>query len=154
MPPPQAPTGESKFGFTVGDRVEVTEDQHFKGYHGHVRTFDGKLVAVDLDEPPAGKSPNGQWFRPDKLRKAPLNVIIKDKGCYFMQFLLQRKPYKGQQLALKDNGSCLICDGVYEITSIGTPPGSLASQFQWAVELKEVRKLREGDCPILVGKYD
>ncbi len=155
MPPSAAEEGESKFGFTARQRVEVIKDNHFQGWHGHVRTFDGKLVAVDLDEPPTGHSPNGQWFRPEDLQKAPLNVIIKDKGGYYMQFLLQHKPYPMQQVALKDNGSNLICDGVYELVSVGTPPtGFLASQFQWMVELKEVRNLRESDRPILVDKYD
>jgi len=69
--PPRDQTDETKWGFTVGDRVEVMSDSYFQGWFGHVRSFDSNSIAVDLDEPPEDHSPNGQWFNPDKLRKAP-----------------------------------------------------------------------------------
>ncbi|MCL5666476.1 MAG: hypothetical protein M1383_01770 [Patescibacteria group bacterium] len=155
--PDRGKDGESKFGFTVGQRVQVTEDQHFKDWHGHVRTFDGSLIAVDLDEPPAGHQQNGQWFRPDKLRKAPLRVIIKDRGCWSMQFSLNHPPHNGQELPLKTAGFVpgSMYEGVYRLTKVGAPPANLkAVGFQWEVQLEEVRKLKEGEQPISVGYYD
>lgn len=70
-PPPYGQLGETKFGFSVYERVKVIGKGGFQGWHGHVRTFERKLVAVDLDEPPAGFQPNGQWFLPQDLVKAP-----------------------------------------------------------------------------------
>lgn len=70
-PPPRAEEGLTRHGFTVGERAQVVEDNFFKGWHGHVRTFESQIVAVDLDEPPAGHQLNGQWFRPSDLRSAP-----------------------------------------------------------------------------------
>ncbi|NMB47945.1 hypothetical protein GYA13_00680 [Candidatus Kuenenbacteria bacterium] len=70
-PPKRGQAGETKFGFTVDQRVMVIEKGDcFYGWHGHVRTFDNTLVAVDLDEPPPGCESNGQWFRPNKLQAA------------------------------------------------------------------------------------
>jgi len=70
MPSP-GEKGDTKFGLTIGDRVEIQNDPHFSGWHGHVRAFGTRIVAVDLDEPPAGHTPNGQWFSPTKLRHDP-----------------------------------------------------------------------------------
>ena len=71
--PQKGPKGETKFGMTIGDRVEVvSEEPHFKGWHGHVRCFSERSVAVNLDEPPTGENPNGQWFQPEELRLAPI----------------------------------------------------------------------------------
>ena len=63
--PQRGQEGESKFGFTIGQRVEVTQGRHFQGWRGHVRAFASTSVAVELDEPPAGQLGNGQFFRPD-----------------------------------------------------------------------------------------
>lgn len=69
--PADAAKGTQKHGFTAGERVEVTNDLHFCGWHGIVINFSTQLVAVELNEPPVGHRPNGQWFRPEELRKAP-----------------------------------------------------------------------------------
>lgn len=69
-PPPRGKLGEEKFGFTGGQRVKVKQPGCFSGWHGHVRSFDDQLVAVDLDEPPEGHTRNGQWFRPEELEAA------------------------------------------------------------------------------------
>jgi len=69
--PTRGKHGEAKHGFTIGERVEVTAEGSFRGWHGHVQAFDDKLVAVDLDEPPEGHSPNGQWFLPNGLLSKP-----------------------------------------------------------------------------------
>ena len=70
IPPLRGETGESGFGLAIGGRVRIVDDRHFTGWHGHVRAFSEVLVAVDLDEPPPGRSPNGQWFRPEKVSPA------------------------------------------------------------------------------------
>ena len=71
-----------------------------------------------------------------------------------MQFLLQRQPVNGQQLALKGATKEVIDCGVYVVENAGAPPSSLASQFQWEVQLERVRDLQDDDLPILVGYYD
>lgn len=69
VPPLKGRNGESRFGFAIGDHVEVVNDTHFRGWRGHVRAFSDTLLAVDLDEPPQGCKPNGQFFGPKSLRK-------------------------------------------------------------------------------------
>ncbi|MDD5110775.1 MAG: hypothetical protein PHI63_06220 [Patescibacteria group bacterium] len=71
--PSAGKAGARKFGLRVGQRVRIDDpdDIYFNGWHGHVRTFDDQLVAVDLDEPPQGKEPGGQWFKPSDLKPAP-----------------------------------------------------------------------------------
>ena len=64
--PARGQKGESKFGFTIGQRVRVA-GKDFNNWVGHVRAFNGTSVAVDLDEPPKGEQPNGQWFLPSHL---------------------------------------------------------------------------------------
>jgi hypothetical protein len=71
LPPPCGKKGETKFGLTIGDRVMIVNDAHFGSWFGHVRSFQDKLVAVDLDEPPPGERPNGQWFKPESVVAAP-----------------------------------------------------------------------------------
>jgi hypothetical protein len=56
-----------KFGFAVGQRVRVKRQGFFWGWGGHVRAFGDQMVAVDLDEPPNGERPSGQWFLPESL---------------------------------------------------------------------------------------
>lgn len=68
--PPYGGTGNTKFGFTIPERVRI-DDVFFKDWHGHVRAFNESSVAVDLDEPPPGHLKNGQWFNPEKLQKTP-----------------------------------------------------------------------------------
>lgn len=70
-PPPRGRCGETKFGFTIGERVEVTDDPNFQGWFGHIRCFNTLRIGVDLDEPPLTLSNNGQWFEPERLTKAP-----------------------------------------------------------------------------------
>lgn len=67
-PPAHSKLGETKFGFTIGERVRVIESLIFKGWHGHVRSFEDQFIVVNLDEPLPGHC---QWFRPSDLQKAP-----------------------------------------------------------------------------------
>jgi len=69
-PPSRGREGEPKFGLTIGERVLVLEGS-FKDWYGHVLAFGKESVAVELDEPPPGDSPNGQYFHPDKIQSAP-----------------------------------------------------------------------------------
>ena len=67
--PDEMKAGTTKFGFTVGEVVEVTKkSRDFVGWKGHVIAFDDMLVAVELDQPPPGHKPNGQWFHPADLK--------------------------------------------------------------------------------------
>lgn len=70
--PPPGMGGEERHGFTLKQRVKVIRGTSFMDWYGHVRAFGDKSVAVDLDEPPEGHHPNGQWFRPEDLEAAPL----------------------------------------------------------------------------------
>lgn len=67
--PERGKEGETKFGFVIGDEVEVIKDKDFTGWGGHVRAFKQYTVAVNLDKPPEGERSNGQWFFPDELKK-------------------------------------------------------------------------------------
>ena len=73
IPPSKGEKGSQKFGFTIGERVEVVVGGtcFFRGWFGHVLNFGDTSVAVDLDEPPVGQTQNGQWFLPKHLRPAP-----------------------------------------------------------------------------------
>lgn len=156
-PPPRGKPGETQFGLTVGDRVKVTENDCFLGWHGHVRGFDRNRVAVDLDEPPSGFGANGNFFLPENLEKEPYSVVIEDeKGGFGMQLLLQHPPYEGRVLALKTAGmvSGASYNGRYEIIKACAPRVSLrAAGFHWAIKLSKIRDLRPDDRPMLVGRY-
>jgi len=70
--PRKGKEGETKFGFVIDQRVRIADKKDwFHGWVGHVLAFDENTVAVDLDEPPKGSAPNGQWFRPGALESAP-----------------------------------------------------------------------------------
>ncbi len=154
MPPPSAKQGESKFGFTASQRVKVIKDTHFQDWHGHVRAFRDVIVAVDLDEPPPGHQKNGQWFLPENLRKAPINIVVKYGNHYVAQFHLERHPFKRQELALmsETDDQDWGYNGIYRISHVGPPP-AIASQFQWEVQLEKIRDLLESDQAILVDYY-
>lgn len=152
--PPESPPGTSKFGFTVGDRVEVVEDQSFQGYFGHIRSFGSKVVAVDLDEPPPGQQPSGQWFSPSDLKLAPLTVLLRQEWSCNLSLRLQRKPEVRQPLALKGNGSWEVTDGLYDIVTVTPPNGPLAQVFDWVITVRMLRVLADNDQPINAIRYE
>jgi len=68
------PKKETKFGFTIGERVNFPNDSDWIGWHGHIKGFDDevKLVDVALDEPPLpAYAKSRKWFYPFRLAHAP-----------------------------------------------------------------------------------
>lgn len=70
--PRRGKDNETYNGFTIGERVKIKEGIHFwGGWHGHIHAFEPNIIAINLDEPPIGHAPNGQWFNYNDLEKAP-----------------------------------------------------------------------------------
>ncbi len=66
LPAPGMAEG-GKYGFAIGDRVEISGNDPFKGRHGVVGAFGETAVGVSFKDnnPPT----SGLWFDPRNLQK-------------------------------------------------------------------------------------
>ena len=68
--PGRGKIGEKKFGFTVDEKVIVTEEGAFKDWPGLVLSFSEDSVAVELWDPEKEYARNGQWFSPEQIKSS------------------------------------------------------------------------------------